>query len=528
MSQNEQISTTKRALGYIRISDKKQIEGESPANQKRIIQKYADDNNIKIHSDNWFYDEAKSGKNTEREELQSMLRLATKKKGLIDYIIVYKMSRASRNLTWYVMTIEAALQRTGINIRSATETFDESPMGKFVKHLHVMTAELENDTKREMVIDNMSSLAKQGYWLHHPPRGYDRKVVKNAEGKPRTTITPSHEAPKLKDVLLRWHRGDMTESQLTRYCTTIELYGRNGKPITQDVLHKIIINPVYAGYVCCKLTDYQRFEGKHEGLITAEVYEQNQLVLKMKNKDYLLGLKHHQNNELYPLRRFARCVRCNSFLTAGRPNNSPRYYCHRRATCNQTGSIMTKLLHEQFQELLALITPTKGTTRLLREILKRQVKQELGSINQDVSRIRSAMDSNDNYRAKTRKMYILGELSQEEKEDAMKEIEEERIALRAELSEMEQRQMISEANIDYAINFMEDISTRWMSAPLELKQAFQELVFPNGFVYDIKTGNFLTPDISPLYRLDLGETGANSAKNFVMVIPRRVELLLPG
>ena len=153
----------KRALGYVRISDKKQIEGESPANQRRIIQKYADDNNIVIRANDWFYDEAKSGKNADRDELQQrLLKLClVKNKGLIDYIVVYKMSRASRNLTSYVMTIEAVLERTGINIRSATETFDESPMGKFVKHLHVMTAELENDTKRDMVIDNMSGIAKQ-------------------------------------------------------------------------------------------------------------------------------------------------------------------------------------------------------------------------------------------------------------------------------------------------------------------------------------------------------------------------------
>ena len=48
------------ALGYLRISDKKQIKGESKANQKAAIQSYADANGIKIIQ--WFYDEAKSGK----------------------------------------------------------------------------------------------------------------------------------------------------------------------------------------------------------------------------------------------------------------------------------------------------------------------------------------------------------------------------------------------------------------------------------------------------------------------------------
>ena len=297
----------------------------------------------------------------------------------------------------------------------------------------------------------------------------------------------------------------MTESQLMRFCTSIGFLGKNGKPITQDVLHKIIINPIYAGFVCCKLTDHQRFEGKHKGLITPELYEQNQLVLKMKNKDYLLGLKHQRTNELFPLRRFIRCIQCNKYMTAARPHNSPRYYCH-RPSCAQTGSLMAKVLHDEFEDLLKSITPTKGTMRLMREILKRQVKEELGTINQDISHVRSALDANDAYRSKIVKTFINELISKEDRDKQIEGVEEERSSLRIELAELEQRQSVSERNIDYALNFMEDISMRWGSAPLELKQAFQELVFPNGFVYDIRNRNFITPDVSPLYRVDWGES----------------------
>ncbi len=64
---------------------------------------------------------------------------------------------------------------------------------------------------------------------------------------------------------------------------------------------------------------------------------------------------------------------------------------------------------------------------------------------------------------------------------------------------------------------LSSINKYWHSAPLELKQAYQELVFPKGFVYDIKTRKFLTPEISPLYRLDLGEMGAKNDENCAMV-----------
>ena len=66
--------TQRTALGYLRISDKSQIEGESKATQKEYIQRYAERENIKVIG--WYYDEARSGKNADREELQNMLRVA--------------------------------------------------------------------------------------------------------------------------------------------------------------------------------------------------------------------------------------------------------------------------------------------------------------------------------------------------------------------------------------------------------------------------------------------------------------------
>ena len=92
---------TKAALGYLRISDKGQIKGESKHNQRAVIESYAKNNGIRVIR--WFYDEAKSGKNTEREELQNLLKLALKMKGTIDYVLVYKMNRASRDLDSYVI-----------------------------------------------------------------------------------------------------------------------------------------------------------------------------------------------------------------------------------------------------------------------------------------------------------------------------------------------------------------------------------------------------------------------------------------
>lgn len=57
------------------------------------------------------------------------------------------------------------------------------------------------------------------------------------------------------------------------------------------------------------------------------------------------------------------------------------------------------------------ITPTKGTTRLLKELLKRRVHKELGNINQYIKRIRSSLDENDAYKQKILSKFITDKIT---------------------------------------------------------------------------------------------------------------------
>ena len=525
MSIKAQPTTRKKALGYLRISDKKQIKGESIPNQKASIASYAKANGIDIIQ--WFTDEAKSGKNAERDELKKMLATATRWKGQIDYIIVYKMSRASRDVESYITSIRSVLASKGIQIRSATEPFDDSPMGRFVETLYVSVAQLDNDTKREMVVDNMTRLAEQGYWQHKPIRGYKKYKIKNSEGHERPSLQPSHEAEKVTNLLLRWNRGDITEAQLTRYAETIDLLALTGKPMKQDVIHKMIINPLYAGYISDQFTGYKLVEGKHEGLISKDMYWQNQEIIKLKNKEYLLGLKHEKTNEKYPLRRFVRCVKCNLFMTASAPENSPRYYCP-RTSCRGTGSMMADAVHAKFEELLRTVEPKPSTVKLMKEIIKRQTLKELGNINQDLSEIRDRLDGIAITRTKTIKSFISGKISEEDKQSVIDDLDAEKADLSSQLAELEQRQTISETHIDYALNFMTNIAGQWAKAPLDIKQMYQNLIFPEGFVLDIKNDNFISTKISPLYR---GITAVNRAdldKNSSMVTREGIEPPTPA
>jgi len=64
---------------------------------------------------------------------------------------------------------------------------------------------------------------------------------------------------------------------------------------------------------------------------------------------------------------------------------------------------------------------------------------------------------------------------------------------------------------------MSNVAKQWADAGLELKQKYQNLIFPRGFIYDIKQSNFISQEISPLYRYVSLEMNPLNAKNSVMV-----------
>ena len=520
MTKSIKTESRKAALGYLRISDKKQIEGESRNNQQDQIQRYADANNIEIIE--WFYDEAKSGKNTDRFELQNLLKMALRSKNEISYIIVYKMNRASRDIDSYITNVRSILSSRGIQIRSATEQFDDSPSGRFMESMHVLVGQLDNDNKRETTVDNMRRLAKQGWWQHGPPRGYEMNYIKNSEGKSRPTLKPDNEKPLISNVLSRFSQGDICLADLCRYATSIGLLNYRGKPVSQEALTKIVKRPEYAGYVCDKFTDFELVEGKHPALISKSTYWTNQECLKRKSKAYLIGLKHNEINRLTPLSRFMKCSSCSKQMTRSNPGGNYRYYCARNS-CRGTGTIKASEAHLKFAELLHGVTPKQNALKLMKKIIVRTASKEMGNYTKDLSIFQNEQASIESTRSNTIKKYVNGQLSNEEKQLMIDQLDVEKLEVSQQISNLEEQKRVSTTSIENAVSLMENIATQWLEAPFETKQSFQNLIFPDGFLYDIQNNNFIIKKISALYGAINTDIGQKNKQNSMLVTLQGIE-----
>ena len=492
----------KKAIGYIRISSIRQIDNESPETQKEIISRYADSQDIDVIE--WFFDEAKSGKNADRQELQNLLAFALKYKGKIDHVIVYNMRRASRDLESYTTQVRMVLQTKGITIRSATESVvDDTKMGRFMENFLVLMGQLDNEGKAEVTVDNMRSLAEQGYWQHPPILGYEITKIINERGKPRPTLKKSKVADKVKAVLERYSLGDITKAELTRYAEGIGLVSRYGKVLSEDSINRLIKSSTYAGYVADKFTNYELVEGKHPAIISPQTYERNQLILYGKNTR--LGEKHTSKNRDYPLRGLILCFNCNNPLyasapTTGNGQRSPRYHCARTSCRGKVASVRASVVHDEFVTLLAALKPSEEILKVYKNILVKEANSALDNLNVRIASNRYELNKISKLRSSTIKKFVEGSITQVEKDDFINDLDKQKLEASTELNTLENQQSLREADIELAINFMESVDRQWEISDLDLQQRFQSMLFPRGLVYDSSTGNFGTSPISELYR----------------------------
>ena len=110
-----------RAIAYTRVSSQRQVdEGNSLSVQKKHILEYAEKNGFEIMK--FFVEQGESAKNTQRTQLQAMLRYMVENHSKIDALIIYKVDRLARNNVDYY-EIKQILAELKIRLYSVIELF---------------------------------------------------------------------------------------------------------------------------------------------------------------------------------------------------------------------------------------------------------------------------------------------------------------------------------------------------------------------------------------------------------------------
>ncbi len=524
----------KKVYGYRRVSTEEQVEGISLQNQELAIKTYADQHNLEVVE--IFSDEGFSAKTARRPALQIMLKLLASKDSDVKGIIVYNLSRISRDMESFFRDIGYHLSARAVHLYSTSENIDDTAQGRLMRNISLTMHQYDNDVKSQTVKDNMHLVALEGWWQGSIPHGYMREKVaigeKTRDGKvkERLTLVPDTDnkvGQKVRMVLERFSKGDITQSELAQYAEAIKLKSATGTGFAPQSIKNMLTNVTYAGFVCNAMTNYEPVKGKHEGLISLDTYNRNQAILDgRKPADTSMP----RFTADYPLKHSLLCTNCLKSLTGSAPttgsgSRSPRYHCTR---CTGLGSKSTSRTDELFEAFLNDITPTDALIKLFRTIVSRIASEKLTDLNERVSALRSKMSVIDSNIQKALQAFLDNEISRLEKEDYQNKLRQQRIELEGEINTLEDLQRLNEATIEYVCNFIKAPARMWLDADPAIKVEFQRMVSENGIVFDLKSEKFGTTGLSPFYRLKDTIKDSEEPLNSSMVILRRVELRLPG
>lgn len=183
----------KKAVSYCRVSTKEQVdEGNSLSTQEKQCKEYAVKYGYEITR--VFIEQGESAKTADRTELQKLLAYCADKKNDVTAVIIYKLDRLSRNTDDYSQ-LRLLLKRYGVEIKSTSEFFENTPQGKFMENMFANVAQFDNDVRAERCSGGMRDAMRGGRYVWGAPIGYSNIRIAG-----KATIGQSDMAPLVRDT----------------------------------------------------------------------------------------------------------------------------------------------------------------------------------------------------------------------------------------------------------------------------------------------------------------------------------------
>lgn len=497
-----------RAIIYCRVSTKEQAEkGYSLQGQEDECRKFAENNGYEV--DRVFVERGESAKTTERTELQHLIKYAIANKKKVNVAIVWKYDRLARNLSDQIELVKN-FSSLGIRVLSVTENNEDTSVGKLMRNIIGSFSQYENDVKAERTISGMKKCLEQGRWCWRAPDGYTRVI--GSDGK--STLTPSVLAPFIVQAF------ELVEKRLLKQTEIVQKLRQAGfEKATKSLVNRILRNPLYASIIrVLKWFDHD-IDAIHPPLITKETFFRVQDILIGKRPTVVPKMRNHPD---FPLRNFVRCSRCGAKFTGafsvGRKKIRYPYYRCRGTGCGL--NVKKTTLEGKFFEFLKgyefkpeLLNAFKNVVMdVWNKRQEEQIKAEY-NIEQEVKELEAKKNRIDELMVKE----IFDEETYKQK---AAETKAEILAKKVELSEARIELNDIEACLNYCTAFLACIASIWSNAPLNPRQRFQQLMFPENITFDGET--FRTTAISPIFK----EIEAVVSKKYDLASPTGFEPVL--
>jgi len=222
-------------------------------------------------------------------------------------ILTWAPDRLSRNAGDLGTLVDLMDQKLLLEIRTYGQHFRNSPNEKFLLMILCSQAKLENDNKSINVKRGLKTRVEMGLWPSRAPTGYlnEKRVDKKCESYIDPERGPVIKKMFEKVAYERWSGRKIYH--WLKFEMNFKTAAGN-KNLTLGNIYTILQNPFYYGVFEYPRKSGNWYQGKHEPLITKELYDavQSQVksqILRVENKEFAFT-------------RLMECGLCGSGITA--------------------------------------------------------------------------------------------------------------------------------------------------------------------------------------------------------------------
>ena len=387
----------KTAIIYTRVSTDEQANGYSLRAQKEELERFAAQKGIQVIG---HYEDDASAKSFNRPEFQNLLKYLKKNKGKVNYLLVSKWDRFSRNATESLVMIRT-LESMQVEVNAITQWIDFSiPENLLLLMIYVSSPEVENVRRGMNVKAGMRKAMLEGRWCNNSPMGY--KYMRDERNKP--VITPNDKGPLIAAMFEEYASSLINQQDLRRK------YNRLGLSMQKSHISRVLSNPIYMGYIrvpAWKDQPEQMVKAVHEPLVTENLFYQVQDKLNGNTR----CSREKPSNVYLPLRGIIKCDSCGKYLTGsgsrGR-HGKIHYYYHCSKGCKER--IKAQIAHDHIKDSLAEIEPITELLNLYEIVFESLVDDSFKDQARQLDKINADLKSLDDKSEKLEEKFILDQI----------------------------------------------------------------------------------------------------------------------
>lgn len=474
----------KNAVIYCRVSTKEQVEeGNSLVTQEKHCREYAAKHNYIIS--NVFIEQGESAKTADRTELRKLLSFCAVKKNNIQAIIIYKIDRLSRNIDDYSQ-IRLNLKRYGVEIKSTSEFFENSPAGRFMENILANVAQFDNDVRTERCVGGLKQAIQEGRYVWPAPIGYSNVKING-----KANIAPNEKAIGVQKAFQDVAKGLYSVNEARLKIASIGLVQRDGKPLAKSRFYHLLKNEIYTGYI----TKFgMRIKGNFEPLISDALFQQVQRRIKSKkvSRTYLV------ENPDFPLRRFITGPSGEKLTGSWSQGKSKKYPYYRFLQSKK--EFRKSDLEEKFISFLSRYAISEQLFKRLKEKVYRTVRGSSDTIQLVLNDLERKKEQLRRKKQLLIDKSLSGIISDSILKEQLSLIEEEIWETEELISGSKGNSTSAPELLGRLKEFFIDPGRFWEKQPFYIKKKIQQFEFPKGIVFD---GNeFRTPEITSIFKLN--------------------------